>query len=76
MSALFIYRQRNVKDLITFLDEFSAMVDRKTLMSMYQEATRDKYSFMLVNLLADDAEHMFYWGLDKRLVPAAQAEDA
>ena len=52
------------------------MVDRKTLMSMYQEATRDKYSFLFVNLLADDAEHMFYWGLDKRLVPTAQAEDA
>ena len=50
------------------------MVDRKTLMSMYQEATRDKYSFMLVNLLANDAEHMFYWGLDKRLIPALEDE--
>ena len=28
MSALFIYRQRNVKVLITYLDELSAMVDR------------------------------------------------
>ena len=74
MSALFIFRQRNVKDLITFLDECSAAVDRRVLMTMHQEATREKHSFMLVNLMADDAEHMFYWGLDRRLIPALEDE--
>lgn len=72
MSALLICRQRNVKDLITFQDEFCAMVDRKTLMSMCEAETKEKYSFMLVNLMADDADHMFYWGLDKRLIPAVE----
>lgn len=70
MSALFIFRQRYVKDIITFLDQCSATVHRKTLMTMYQTSTEDRYSFMLVNLLADDAAHMFYWGLDKKLIPA------
>ena len=66
MSALFIFKQRNVKDLITFLDEFSAMVDKKTLMELYKTATEQKYNFLYINLLAGDADHMFYWNLDKR----------
>ena len=66
MSALFIFKQRNVKDLITFLDEFSAMVDKKTRMEMYKTATDQKYNFLYINLLAGDADHMFYWNLDKR----------
>ncbi|MDA8582769.1 hypothetical protein N9L68_01020 [bacterium] len=66
MSALFIFKQRNVKDLITFLDEFSAMVDKKTLMELYKTATEQKYNFLYINHLAGDADHMFYWNLDKR----------
>ena len=61
MSALFIFKQRNVKGLITFLDEFSAMVDKKTLMRMYEIATEEKYNFLYTNLLGNDADHMFYW---------------
>ena len=44
MYALFIFKQRNVKDLISFLDELSAMVDRKTLTAMYGTATEEKYN--------------------------------
>ena len=65
MNALFIFKQRNVKDLITFLDEFSAMVDKKTLMQIYKIATDQKYNFLYTNLLAADADHMFYWNLTK-----------
>ena len=75
MSALFIFKQRNVKDLITFLDEFSAMVDKKTLMRMYEIATEKKYNFLYINLLAGDADHMFYWNLDKRLIVSKMIED-
>ena len=75
MSALFIFKQRNVKDLITFLDEFSAMVDKKTLMRMYEIATEKKYNFLYINLLAGDADHMFYWNLDKRLIVSQMEED-
>ena len=56
--------------------ELSAMEDRKTLQWMYDTATRDTFNFMLTNLVAPDAEHMFYWIIDKRLVPALPDEDS
>ena len=74
MSALFIFKQRNVKDLISFLDELSAMVDRKTLKAMYGTATEEKYKFLMINLLAKDVDHMFYWNLDQRFEPRAIEE--
>ena len=74
MSALFIFKQRNVKDIITFLDESSAMVDKKTLVQIYEIATEEKYNFLYINLLAGDADHMFYWNLDKRFI-VSQLED-
>ena len=74
MSAMFNFKQRNVKYLITILNEFSAMVDKKTLMRMYEIATEKKHNFLYINLLAGDAEHMFYWGLDKRML-VSEMED-
>ncbi|MDA8583818.1 hypothetical protein N9L68_06275 [bacterium] len=65
MSALFIFKQRNVKDLITFLDEFSAMVDKNTFMDLYKTATENKYNFLYINLLATAVDHMLYWDIDK-----------
>ena len=75
MSALFIFKQRNVKDLITFLDEFSAMVDKKILMRMYEIAIEKKFNFLYIIILAADADHMFYWNLDKRLIVSQMEED-
>ena len=71
MSALIIFRQRNRKDFEVFVDEFSAMVDKKTLIQMYELATKDKFNFLYINLLANDADHMFYWNFTKRLVPSS-----
>ena len=65
MSALFSFRQRNVNDLIRSLGEFSAMDNKKTLMHMYEIATEKKFNFLYINLLASDADYMFYWNLDK-----------
>ena len=75
MSCLMIFAQRNVKDLITFLDELSASVDRKTLKHIYDIATGQKYNFLYINLLAADADHMFYWNLDKRFIVSEMLED-
>ena len=68
MSALFIFKQRNVNDLITILNEFSAMADKKTLMRMYGIATDEKYNFLYINMSGNDADHIFYWNLDRRLI--------
>ena len=62
-TSLFVFRQRSMKDLLTFLDEYSAIVPKKTLEKIYNVATRDKYSFLMVDL----ADTMFFWGLDKQL---------
>ena len=55
-----------MKDLLTFLDEYSAIVPKNNLERIYNVATRDKYSFLMVNLM-EPAQDMFYWGLDKML---------
>ena len=76
MSALFIFKQRNVKYLISFLDELSAMVDRRQSKAMYDTATEEKNSFLMINLLAKDVDHMFYWNLDQRFEPSAMVTDS
>ena len=65
-TSLFVFRQRSMKDLLTFLDEYSAIVPKKTLVKIYKVATRDKYRFLMVDLM-QPAENMFFWGLDKML---------
>ena len=65
-TSLFVFRQRSMKDLLTFLDEYSAIVPKKTLEKIYTVATREKYNFLMVDLM-QPAENMFYWGLDKML---------
>ena len=51
------------------------MVDKKTLMEIYKLATDQKYNFLFINLLAADADHMFYWNLDKRIIVSKMLED-
>ena len=67
-TSLFVFRQRSVKDLITFLDEYSAIVDKKTLEAMYNYATAKPYGFMMVDLMRP-VEEMFHANLDKRMIP-------
>ena len=51
-TELYVYRLRNYQDLITFIDEVSAMLDKKTLMNIYNLATDEPFSFLYVNLRA------------------------
>ena len=74
MSALIIFRQRNRRDFEVFVDEFSAMVDKKTLIQMYDIATKEKYNFLYINLLANDVDNMFFWNCYKRLLPSSIEE--
>ena len=74
MYDLIIFRQRNRRDFEVFVDEFSAMVEKKTLIQMYDIATKEKFNFLYINLLANDVDHMFYWNVDKRLVPSSIAD--
>ena len=45
----------------SFLDENSALVDKKTLYDMYQQAINDApYSFFYINMNSKDTNKMFY----------------
>lgn len=67
-TSLFVYRLRNYKDLETFIDEVSAVTDKKTLMDLYNMATSEPYSFLYVNLVAKSKNDMFFVRFDKKLV--------
>ena len=51
-TALYVYRLRNYKDLETFIEEVSAVADKKTLMELYNLATSEPFSFLYVKFTA------------------------
>jgi ABC-type dipeptide/oligopeptide/nickel transport system ATPase component len=66
-TSLFVYRLRNYKDLETFVEEVSAVADKKTILELYNIATSEPYSFLYVNLVAKDKNDMFFVRFDKKL---------
>ena len=65
-TELFVYRLRNQKDLDAFLEELSALYDKKTLLRLYQHATEAPYAFLYVKLTASNRNDMFYLNLSKK----------
>jgi ABC-type cobalamin/Fe3+-siderophores transport system ATPase subunit len=66
-SELYVYRLRNYRDLETFIEEVSAVVDKKTLMQIYNMATSEPYSFLYVNLRAKTKNDIFHIRFDKKI---------
>ena len=58
---------RNAKELTAIIEELDALVDRKTLMEMYNIATAEKHGFLYVNML-NEKDEMLYKGFDQRFV--------
>ena len=67
-TELYIYRLRNYKDIECYLDECSALFDKKTLLELYNIATSEPYSFLYMKLTEPDKHKMFYQNLNKQLV--------
>ena len=67
-TSLFVYRLRNYKDLESFIEEVSAVTDKKTLLELYNTATSEPYSFLCVNLTAKSKNDMFYIRFDKKMI--------
>ena len=60
-SALFIFRLKNMNEVNSFLEENSALVDKKTLYEMYQKAVNyAPYSFFYIHTNAKDVNNMFF----------------
>ena len=49
-TELYIYRLRNYKDLEAFIEEVSAVMDKKTILDFYNYATSIPYGFLYVKL--------------------------
>ncbi len=64
---MFVYRLRTYKDLESFIEELSALYDKKTLLKLYEHATDAPYSFLYVKLTAKTRDNMFFMNLNKRL---------
>ena len=65
-TELYVYRLRNMKDLDTFIDEVSTVLDKKSLKEIYHMATSEPYSFLYVKLTAKDKNEMFYQSFNHR----------
>ena len=66
-SALFIFRLKNMNEVNSFLEENSALVDKKTLYDMYQQAVNfAPYSFFYINTNAKDVSNMFFINFERR----------
>ena len=67
-TELFVYRLRNYKYLETFIEEVSAVYDKKTLLQLYNIATSEPHSFLYVKLVAKNKDDMFWMNFDRKLV--------
>ena len=65
-TQLYVFRLRNYKDLESILEELSALAPKKELLDIYNAATKDPYSFLFINLVSQDKNHMFYIRFEKR----------
>ena len=67
MTELYIFRLRNVKDLEAFIEEVSAITDKKTLLQIYNLATDEPYSFLYVRLNAKSKNDIVFIRFDKHI---------
>ena len=66
-TELLVFRLRNFKDLEAFVEEVSALIDKKTLLEIYNIATEEPYSFLYVKLNAKKRDDMFYVKYNKKI---------
>ena len=73
----FTFRLRSMQDLDTWLNENSAVYDKKTLLAIYQTATTPRFGFLYMNLMAHDPKDMFFFKFEAKIIPrATQEKDA
>ena len=67
ITELIVFRLRNQHDLEAFIEEVSALADKKTLMDIYNLATQEPYSFFYVKLKSKFTDHILYVRFEKRI---------
>ena len=66
-TELIVFRLRNYQDLAMFLEEISALIDKKSLLEIYRIATDEPYSFLYVNLTAKKRNDLFMVKFNKKI---------
>ena len=66
ITELYVFRLRNTYDLEAFLEEVSALADKKTLLDIYNLATSEDYSFVFVKLNSKSKNNMFFVRFEKK----------
>ena len=66
-KILHVFRSRNYQDLQLFLDEVSALIDKKSLMEIYNLAVSEPFSFLTVDLTAKKKNDIFMVKFDKKI---------
>ncbi len=69
-----VWKLRNQRELDAVIEELSALYPRQTLLRMYHEAVRERYSFWYVPLTAPP-EQAFHVQFDERLVVKRNGTD-
>ena len=75
-NALFVFRLRNYKDLEAVIEENSALLNKKQLLEVYEHCTKDRFSFLYINLNESDPQNAFYRCFDAKLSIASPEPDA
>jgi hypothetical protein len=66
-TELYVFRLRNMKDLESFIEECSALANKKDLLEIYNMAVEVPYSFLYVKLNAKSKKDMFYINFSQRI---------
>ena len=66
-SELYVFRLRNFNDLQAFIDEVSALLDKQSLLHIYNMATEAPHSFLFCNLVAKQRNKIFMIRFEKRI---------
>ena len=73
ITDFYIFRLRNYRDHEAWLEELSAVYDKKTLDALYHVAISEPHGFLYINMMAKDINDMFWASLKKRLIPKNNA---
>ena len=69
LTHLFVFRLRNANDLEAWIEELSAVYDKKTVQQLYSTATQAPHSFLYIDLVSKNNEDMFYIQFKQKLIP-------
>ena len=68
VTDLIIFKLRNYADLEGIVEELGALIDKKILHNIYQQATEQPYAFLYVNLTAKNINDMFWINFDQKII--------